>query len=248
VALPDLVYRVRGNADGNTELRYSLRSVAQNAAGLFGKVWIFGQGLPDWLRNVEVVDAGNPEAGRTGDVRAKLEAAVVHPGVADRIVLMDDDFFLVEPITEWAAYHMGPTSEYLTYLTRFYGVNPTGSSSWVKAMRATAEWMADRGYGDILCRQGHRPLLWDKTKLAGALAEYPDDRPLDMLGLYDMAGAAGVGVRGCNSKIGLDSKDFHAKLAELDHPWLSSNDKSFADGMIGGYIRGMFREPSIYES
>ena len=242
-ALPDLVYPVR--AGENEELRYSLRSVATNAAGLYRKVWIVGHGLPDWLTGVEVIDAHGPESGQS-DVRAKITAAANDPRVAARFVLLADDMFLVDPITRWEPFHMGPTSAFVAHLAK-QGTT-TVNSGWLRNVVATAEWMAEQGHGDILCRQGHRPLLWDKKKLAAALAAYPADRRLDTVGLYDLAGAAGEGRKAGNAKVGVDASQFHAKLAELDIPWLSSNDRAFAEGMIGGYIRGMFRTPSRYET
>ena len=142
---------------------------------------------------------------------------------------------------------MGPTSAYIQHLASLKPSLTVRNNKWVRSLVATAEWMSEQGHGDVLCRQGHRPLLWDKRKLAKALSEYPSDRQLDVLGLYDLAGAAGEGRKAGNSKVVTEPAAFHQKLAELDIPWLSSNDRSFAEGMIGGFIRGMFREPSRFE-
>lgn len=247
-ALPDLVYPVLpvGECD---ELRYSLRSVATNADGLYRKVWIVvtdAATLPSWLTGVEIIEAGHP-GGPKPDFRAKVEAACAHRGVAARFVLLNDDHFLVDPIEQWEAFHSGPTSAYLARLASLTPPMTVRNSAWVRAITSTAEWMAEQGYGDILARQGHRPLLWHKTKLGKALAEYPRDRVVDVLGLYDIAGAAGVGRMAGNAKVTSLPEAFHAKIAELDIPWLSSNDRGFAQGLIGGYIRGIFRTPSRYE-
>src|SRR5690606_36042477 len=102
-ALPDLVYPVR--AGDNEELRYSLRSMAAHAEGLFRKVWIVGTDLPEWLTGVETIDAGSDQ-GRVEDVRAKITAAANHRGVATKFVLLNDDHYLVEPITAWEPFHM----------------------------------------------------------------------------------------------------------------------------------------------
>lgn len=245
VALPDLVYPIRPGVE-NEELRWSLRSVAVNAAGLFDKIWVVGTTIPGWLRNTQMIEASAP-GGKGADTRAKLAAAATHPDVADRFVMMSDDYFLVDSITEWQSFHMGPTSAFVKRLSALDPPVTLGNSKWLRTVVSTAEWMAERGYPDILVRQGHRPLLWDKAKLAATIAAYPSDRLVDVTGLYDAAGAAGVGRRGGNAKVRADSVEFHQRLAELDIPWLSSNDRSFNEGMIGGYIRGMFRAPSIYE-
>lgn len=239
--IPDLVYPLKVTDDCE-ELRYSLRSVHTNAPGLFGKVWVITrEPVPDWLTGVHVLAAG--DGGNKGqDVRSKMAAACAHPEVADRFLLMCDDFYLVDPITEWEAFHMGPTSAYLRRLRREHA-----AAGWLRSVAHTADWMAAQGHGDILTRQGHRPLPWDKVRLAEALATYPVGRPLDVNGLYDIAGAGGVGRKGMNSKIRHDPAEFHRKTTKRNIPWLSSNNTSFAEGMIGGYIRGIFREPSPFE-
>lgn len=240
----DLVYPVRPGE--NEELRYSLRSVAENADGLFRKVWVVGSGLPDWLTNVNIIETV-PVPGPAQDVRHKISTATNDPRVATRMVILDDDYFLVDPITEWAAFHMGPTSEYMIHVGKYRPPLTLQNSSWLQAVTATTKWMAEQGYPDPLARQGHRPLLWHKRKLAEALAEYPADQPLDIVGLYDIAGGAGVGERAGNTKI-RDAAKFHQKLVTRDSPWMSSIDESFSGGMIGGYIRGMFRTRSRFEA
>src|SRR5690606_6395341 len=236
--LPDLVYPVKTAGE---ELRYSLRSVAANARGLFRKVWLVGD-RPEWVTGVGFIDAGNPVS-RGEDVRAKVAAAAAHPELADTFVLMHDDYFLVDPIDHWQAYHMGPLTDHVAMLRRRSDTH----AGWLRYVTDTAARMVEQGYTEGLTWQGHRPLLWDKVRLADALSRYPLGRHLDIVGLYEMAGSGGAALRGGNSKVMSDAKSFHAKIAARDTPWLSSNDKGFAEGMIGGYIRGMFREPSRFE-
>lgn len=239
LVLPDLVYplKVAGDCD---ELKYSLRSL-RHAEGLYGRVWVITRDpLPSWLTGVRVIRAGTP-SGKPADVRRKIEAGCAHDEVSDRFLIMCDDFFLVEPVTEWAAFHMGPTSEYVARLRR-----QGAARGWLRGVTDTAEWMRSQGYGDVLARQGHRPLLWHKRNLFRACKRYPRNRQLDVNGLYDMAGAGPVGVRGMNSKIKTDA-EFHAKIAARDIPWLSSNNTSFETGLIGAHIRALFPDPSPFE-
>lgn len=241
-ALPDLVYVVR--AGENEELRHSLRSVAQNAEGLFRKVWVVGSGLPEWLTGVNVIEAGSDE-GRVEDVKAKVLAAVKHQGVGAKFVLMHDDFFLTEKITEWNIWHMGTVRDYLAMLAT-NGVTPENNPP-ARAMRQTAVWVKRQLGETPLCYQGHRPALFSKSKLRKAIEAFPADRILDVVGLYPIAGEAGVGEQGENAKVGSSDEEFHAKVGKLSTPWLSSNDQGFADGLIGEHIRGLFPEPSIFE-
>lgn len=239
---PDLVWLV--HRTDNEELRHSIRSVVQNAPGLYNKLWIAGE-MPPWLRGVGHIPVNSPPE-KFASIRAKVTALANDARLADRVVIFNDDYFLMDPIASWDAYHMGPTSAYLGHLATQGKVETR--NTWVRAVANTARWMQSQGHGDILCYEGHVPLLFDRRKLADVLAQYPTDQTCDYPGFYPIAGAAGVGKKGYNAKVadrGLG--DLEQKLNSPDHSWLSSNDVSFAEGMVGGYIRGAFRTPSPYE-
>lgn len=227
----DVVYLVH-EAD-NEALRYSLRSIEAHGAE-FRKVWIVGA-LPTWARNVGHIPVAEPGE-KFESIRAKLEAVVSDRRVAKQIIVMNDDYFATAPV-DWAAHHMGSTAEYVE--ARFRPRN-----SWWEALRDTAEWMRQRGHGDILCYAGHVPLMYSKAKLRELLAVYPRTQRLLDVGLYPEAGVGGEGSWALNSKCGPDD------LAKVDDermpPWLSTNDASFA-GPIGDGIRGMFPSPSRFE-
>lgn len=231
VALPDLAYLVH-EAD-NEALRYSLRSVVKHAAP-FRKVWIVGA-LPEWITGVGHIPVDEPGE-KFASIRAKLEALVNHRPVGSRVVVMNDDHFATAP-SEWGAWHMGPTSRYVAE-------NFRPRNSWWEALKVTAEWMRERGHGDILCYAGHVPLMYSKAKLRALLAEYPSTQRLLDVGLYPEAGVGGEGVLALNSKCGPDD------LAKVDDPamppWLSTNDASFA-GVIGDLVRVALPEPSRFE-
>lgn len=238
-ALPDVVYPFKDTC-GTDELRYSLRSLAANAPRMFGKVWIVGD-LPDWAADVNQIQH-RPVTDKVRDFRARVAAAAGHPDVASRFLLMNDDIFLASKVRKFEAFHSGPASQHYARMVA-RGVDP----AWLSCFKHTADWMRDRGHGDVLTRQGHRPLLWDKAKLAAVLAEYPQDRPLDVVGLYDAAGDGGEGTLAPNMKV-TNSAQYHAKIAALGVcPWLSSSDDSFRDGLIGGHIRALFPKPSRFE-
>lgn len=238
----DLVYPVKVN-DDLEELRYSLRSVSKNAEGLFNNVWLITkEKLPSWVsRRPMVIDAGDGGT-KANDVKSKLLVACNHGSVSNEFVLMCDDFFLVEPIKQWDTWNMGPTSEYVKRLRR-----EGAGAAWLRSVTDTAEWMRQQGHGDIPVYQGHRPLLWNKERLGDAISRYPAAKRLDINGLYPIAGAGPMpGERGMNSKV-RDNAMFREKINSRNIPWLSSNNGSFRDGMIGGYIMGMFTESSPYE-
>lgn len=241
--LPDLAYLVH-EAD-NELLRYSLRSIDKHAQGAFRSVWIVGV-LPDWIRNVGHIPAAEPERrDKFTSIRTKVEALAADGPVQDHVVILNDDYIATAPVT-WEPTHMGPTSAYLRREAE--RGRTTRGNSWIRAVHNTAEWMSEQGHGDIDCYEGHVPLMFDRVKLAAVLAAYPADRSCDYPSFYPAAGSGGPGVLALNAKIGPTPDEFHAKINHPDMPhWISTNDRGFDEGMIGGYIRGMLREPSQYE-
>lgn len=235
----DLVYLVRSG--DNEELRHSLRSVAKNADGLFRKVWVVGVDLPDWLAGVDVIEhRDGPLKHQT--MRDKIRAVCDTADVSDEFILMNDDYFLTEPIRDWVVYHMGPASEWLFQKS----MQAKGMTSYLRDVKTTCVWMAKQGYGDVLIRETHSPTIWDKRRLARVLDEYPPVQPMTVVELYAAAGCGGEGVFALNAKIHNDEQ-LDTKLAAADSPWLSSSDFSFENSRVGNLIRGMFPEPSRFE-
>lgn len=236
VAAPDLVYVVRPG-DDNEELRYSLRSVSTNAP--HRKVWIVGT-VPGWLRNVEGIPL-EPHPEKFANQRQSLAAACAHPDVSEVFVLMNDDHFVTEKITTWPTIHLGVTSEYLQRRLEGGRIRNT----WLKAVRDTAEWMAEQGHGDVLCYEAHVPLLFNKQALGDLITSYPAGRYMVAGELYAVAGAGGVGAQGLNVKVKTDEE--FAEKRDQSAPFISTNEDTFAHLAVGEYIRSLFPTPSKYE-
>jgi len=236
--LPDLVYLVRSGE--NEELRYSLRSVAKHAKGLYRDIWVVGTGLPEWLDGVRVLPVPDG-VDKHETMRRKTLAVCDHAEVTDTFVLLNDDYFLIKPIKEWVVYHMGPVSKWLK-------AKLTGGmmTAYLRDVYLTSDWMRKQGYGDVLVRETHSATVWDRRKLADVLRKYPANRGLTVVELYAAAGAGGEGVHAMNAKVHHD-KHLETKLAAADSPWLSSSDVSWAKSKIGDHIRGLFPRKSKYE-
>lgn len=241
MSLPDIVWLV--HETDNEPLRYSIRSVVTHCAGLYGNLWVAGV-MPDWLCGVGLIPSHRCSE-KFADIRAKVTALATDDRLSDDVVIFNDDYYAVEQITDWSPYHMGPTSEYLEN-ERKRGRTPQ-RNRWDRAIFETAGWMERQGYGDILCYEGHCPLMFNRARLAAVLDAFPGGTVCDYPGFYPAAGSGGVGVRALNAKIGHSAESFHAKTG-AGIRWLSSNDEAFGNGLIGGFIRGMFRQPSIYEA
>ena len=238
-ANPDVVYVVRPG-DDNEELRYSLRSVAQNAP--HRNVWIAGT-VPSWVRNVKRLPLV-PQPEKFANQRQSLHAVAACPAISDPFVLFNDDMFVMEPITEWRTWNLDTIEEH--FGGPIGNVDPK-PNEWMHAVWCTYKWMQDKGHPDPLYYENHTPLLYDKQKLAGVLAEYPLGRPFVVNGTYPITGAGGEGEWGANAKLAFQGAlDVFASLS-LGMPYLSTEDTSFAAQPLGEFIRNTFPEPGPYE-
>lgn len=236
---PDVVYVVRPG-DDNEELRYSLRSVAQNAP--HRNVWIAGT-IPSWVRNVKRLPLV-PQPNKFANQRQSLHAVAACPDISDPFVLFNDDMFVMEPISEWRTWNLDTIEEH-------WG-GPIGNvdkrdNEWLHAVWCTYKWMQEQGHPNPLYYENHTPLLYDKVKLAGVLEEYPADSPFVVNGTYPICGAGGEGEWGANAKLAFEGVlDVFASLA-LGMPYLSTEDRSFAEQALGEFIRNNFPDPCKYE-
>lgn len=235
-AAPDLVYIVRPGE--NEELRYSLRSIAQHVR--HNRVWIVGT-IPTWARHIGAIPL-QPQIEKFANQRQSLMAACAHPGVSEHIVLMNDDHFALEPVEEIPVFHLGPSQ---AHFEKLYAEGFRDKNSWYVAIKQTAAWMTEQGYGDPLCYENHTPLPYYKSKLLEVAQRYPLEQRFCYPGVYPIAGRGPEGTLNGNSKVKTD-EELPVKLA-LDMPWLSTSDQSFIEGEAGRFLREMFPEPGPYE-
>src|SRR5690606_32906041 len=230
--LPDLAWLV--HEVDNEPLRYSIRSVAAHAEGMFRRLWIVGPAMPQWLVGVGHIPAAEPTPReKFASIRSQVTALAHDRRVTRQVVVLNDDVYATAPVESWEPTHLGPTSVYVKE-------NRRPRNTWWEALTSTVAWVG----GDPLCYAGHVPLLYDRAKLREALAAYPSDQRLLDCGLYPGAGAGGEGRWALNAKVGPEDS---AKLDDPNMPgWLSTNDASWA-GAAGARVRAAHPEPSRYE-
>ena len=221
--LPDLLYVVRPG-DDNEELRWSLRSVAQNLP--HRKVWIAGH-CPEWVTGVIRLELP-PLADKFANQRQSLTAAVNQDGLSHTFLLMNDDMFVCQSVSNRyvPAHHLGPFWERYDWL-----VSLGKKNDWMDAIAATAMWS---GTEDMY--ECHTPLPFRKHLLRQVLADYPLNQPFAAGEVYELAGVE-PGVLGIDVKNNLN-----------DTPFLSSVDHTFAKGEVGQYVRNLFPSKCRYES
>lgn len=242
--LPDAVYVCKPGE--NPELRVSLRSLAKNAEGIYGNVWIVGTVLP-WLRNIIPLEL-DPVGDKFENQRQSLTAVVNHPDLSDKFVLLNDDHFIIERIDEWRSYHLGTAFGFLSQLF-LNDPESTNLNEWAHAVLNTALWTQERAdIEEPYCYETHSPLLFDKAKVAVVLAEYPATGYFAIGETYPITGAGGEGEPGCNTKVGDSGARGLLMVMSSGMPYLSTEDDVFADGRVGDFLREMFPDPGPYES
>lgn len=222
----DLVYIVR--AGENDELRWSLRSAAVHLA--HERVWVVGGG-PGWLTGVERIPNRDSPRKRIAAL-AGLLAACRHPGISDEFVLMNDDFYVTEPIASVPALHIGDLNKTITQI-------PPGSARH-RGLAETARVLVRRGVQDALCYEGHYPLVVHKGGMCDALMAAGHSDLIHPRTVYGNVAKIG-GTLTSDCKV----RDSQSSLP--GGPFASTSDETFAHGLVGQQLREMFPVPSRYE-
>jgi len=226
----DIVYPLKRSAGPDDELRYSLRSL-QNLP--HGRVFLVG-GRPAWAKNVEHIGTDRKHT-KYKDAGNNIVAACRSREVSDPFILMNDDFFVMEPIREVPVLNRGKVRDVLRlYETRI------GFSKYIAGMRNTLDQLADYGYDDPLSFELHVPIVIHKDT-------YMQTRELrtrvDTWHIRTAYGAV-MGLEGTTIR---DVKVNEAFESVRPGPFASTSDRSFRQGMAGFQVRSKFRRPSPYE-
>lgn len=236
----DVVY-INRIGDDNEELRYSLRSLVNLP---HRSVWIVGH-CPAWVTDVNVIELP-PRPEKWANLHQSLTALCADERISEGFVLFNDDMYVTRPITALPVYHLGTLAGYIRHLA---ANGKRDSNSWFRGLKQTLAQMQEWGHPDPLCYETHSPMPYLRPELGRLLAE---TTRFPFLWNSAYAATSGpVGVRGANVKVStLDEAGLARKLLsvhESGQPFLSSNDKSFAAGAVGRYVRGLFPHPGRYE-
>lgn len=163
----DVVYAVGPYSQyGDTELRYSLRSLEMHGCGL-RDLWIIGH-CPEWIRpdhHLRIPDfSGNPHA----CTALKVLVACAQPELTEQFVFMSDDFFVVGDVDliEIPFYHRG----LLTRVAVHHG------GAYQQALRNTNGALSERGY-PTNCYEAHAPMRIERDRFGDALGRYEWQHP-----------------------------------------------------------------------
>lgn len=231
----DIVYIVRPG-EINEELKYSLRTVAANVP--HRRVVIAGY-KPSWIKGVLYIPVDQRHPSKYLNAEANWQAAMNSPQVTDDFVLFNDDFFVMQPITEIPALHRGDLDDVIAY----YSTKP---SAYLSNMQATKEVLNKLAFTDLKSYALHIPMVMNKErrKLLATIVSLVNPMHLDtqMRTLYGNFWRVG-GEQAPDVKVnGLREK------FDEGSTFLSSNDQTFKNGEIGYYIRQRFNTKCKYEA
>lgn len=230
-----LVYPVR-NGDRNEELRYSLRSVEAHWPEV-DEVWIVGY-LPSWLTGVGFI-RGNRFYDKPRAVYDNVRIACEDPDVPDEFVMMNDDFFALEPVDQ------GPPVVYRGPLVDHLRLVAGRCDWWERSLLATYWYLRGLGIDEPLSYELHRPLPTVKADMAKVLAEAADVQPGDPPQWRTLYGnLAGIGGRE-------EPADVKVYARRVEHrgegAWVSTTDEGWQGTATAERIRRMFPKRSRWE-
>lgn len=212
----------------NEELRYALRAAEANIP--HEELWIVGSECPRWLRPTGTVVPAEAKS-KWHALRRAWEVVAACTIIADDIVWLDDDMFVMAP---WSGvpFHLGdaPTN--------------TANRTHTRGLRETYDLLEQLGVeGPFVNYEVHAPFPVNHRRLRAALNlahDYPA-RCLHVRTLY-----------GNLYKIpAWQCKDFKLRnaAAPYDRPILSTTDaNAFRDWPAGKHIRSSFPNPSRWEA
>ena len=230
---PDIVYPVR-NGDFNEELRYSLRSLSNIP---HNRVWIIGY-CPSFVDQSKVNYWPRPNreskyrnaTNALEEITREIGTAMTRP-----FLLMNDDFYIMQPMDRVPVHHMGPLEEVIAW----YKSKRHMGAYW-RGMVATYDLLRSMGYEHPLSYELHVPIPIYRKPL---LEAWKAGRDIDVLHIRTMYG----NMAHLGGTYMEDVKVYHRRVTEYEKwPFLSSNDNVTFQPMRG-FMRERFPIPSPYE-
>jgi hypothetical protein len=152
--MTDFVYICREGF--NEELRYSIRSVIQNFPD--PNIWVVG-GKPRWYigQHIEVPQTGTKYENAYKNIATVLES----DQIKSNFVLMNDDFFIIKPMTEIPTYHGTFLINKVKTYERLFP-----RSTYTYKLRNTYETIKGLLSVEPMDYELHMPMIFNKSKLA----------------------------------------------------------------------------------
>ena len=216
----------------NEELRYSIRSVISSFPD--AKIWVVG-GKPSWYKGDYIQVRQNTT--KYNNARSNLEAICDSEDIAENFILMNDDFFIVKPISDIAYLNGGLLSEKIEYYNEL-----TPNTSYVRSLQETHRRLLKRGIVNPLDYELHVPMPMHKVGLKASMAGGSLWRSV-YGNMFGVGGETIKDVKVYNSGPLMEKSYDYSKL---EQPYLSTDDLSFKK-VLEDTLLSMFPEPSKCE-
>lgn len=156
----------KGSVLKDYELRMSLRSIEKHLTG-FDKVIIVGD-LPDWIQNIEHIQAGDPSKIGDENIMKKLTKACNDPRVSDPFLYFNDDHFLM-------TYFQAETLPNFYHSTLDDYFKKRGPDIYGRRADNTAKRLKEKGFPTKFF-DTHTPISIDKESFIKNVSEAPWDK------------------------------------------------------------------------
>lgn len=216
------------------ELRYSIRSVIANAP--HGKIWVVGS-KPSWYTGdyIEVVQDSPKYINAINNLKAICESK----DISDDFVLMNDDFYILNPISDIKYTFSGSLDD---KIDKYLDLVP--GSSYTRKLQETRTRLLKEGVSKPLDYELHVPMPMNKANLKRCLIN-PNVLWRSMYGnLFNVGGIQMSDVKVYTQ----GTLRFNSySMDDLKYDYLSSDDSSYWI-IKKKILEPMFQDPSPYES
>lgn len=219
----------------NEELRYSIRSLVKNAPK--GNVWVVGD-KPNWYNgNFIPVEQ---EANAYTNVRNQLRIVCETDEISNDFVLMNDDFFVINKISEIPTFYTGTLVDRISKMKEKKITN----LGYIRLLLLSNNIIERSGIKNPKDYELHTPMIMNKEKLLPILKSKALWRSA-----YGNINKIG-GVQHHDVKI-YGSDSLHTREGIFidinSEPFISGTESNF-QFLLKTCLADMFTEPSIYES
>jgi hypothetical protein len=226
----DVVYICRPGR--NEELRYSIRSVVKNIPD--ARIWVVG-GKPDWyIGNFIEIPA---EYRKARNAKRNLEAISRSQEIEEEYILMNDDFFIMEPIENFDNYYCGTLLEKAELYERL-----SPNSPYTKDLRETYLYLVNkRNIPEPLNYEQHVPMKVTKTGMLSVIEKSQLHRSL-YGNLYEVGGEN----MDSDVKVYFNETEKSFDFRNKPSKFLSCEDESFPI-LLREVLSDRFPDESVYE-
>ena len=228
--LNDIVYILREDIDPY-ELTYSLRSVEKNFP--HRKVFFIG-GKPKGLKPDVMVEHKQFGVDKWDCIRSSMKKAIFEcQDLTDDFFLFNDDFFVMKPFKGKFVNYADRT---LTWRSDEIRSGLLRYNAYALTLVKAREELKTLGKGEVNF-EVHMPMLINKQKMKDCINVCSSPQMRSVYGNYNE-------IQFVEHP---DVKVYDLNTVPKDPDFLSTNDRIFAEGKVGKFIREQFTEPSRFE-